>query len=268
MLTPINTRVAPGAEHGFTLIETLIAMLTGFVVTGALFAILQISTTQSSRIADVAQATQLGRTTMTHILDETHSACLSSGFTPVQEKSNEERLIFVNGYSKEAEVPSVGTTATGVRKDEIVWSKSAQTLTDFTYLSTGTAVKEEKEEYTFSATPTPSSGVRIGEHITENQVENAKKEKEAVPIFKYYAYATTPSTSPTAPSSTLNEKEPLEGTLSKEAAESVASVLVTFKTAPRNGKTELGRDPVMSTQATFAFEAPNSETPISAAPCE
>jgi Tfp pilus assembly protein PilV len=253
------------ANSGFTLMETLIAMLTGFVVTGALFAILQVSTTQSSRIADVAQATQLGRTTMTRIVDETHSACLSEGFAPVQEKSNAERLIFVNGYSKEAEVPSVGTTSTGVRKDEIVWSKSAQTLTDFTYLSTGTKTKEEKEEYIFATTPTPTSGVLIGEHITQNS--------STTPIFQYYAYATESSTSPTAPSSTLNEKEPLTGAasaggLTKSEAETAASVLIAFKTAPRNGKTELGRDPVMSTQATFAFEAPNSETPISAAPCE
>jgi Tfp pilus assembly protein PilW len=247
-----------GTNSGFTLIETLIAMLTGFVVTGALFAILQISTTQSSRIADVAQATQFGRTAMTHIVDETHSACLSNGFAPVQENSNGERLIFVDGYSKEAEVPSVGTTTTGVRKDEIVWNESAKTLTDFTYLSTGTTTKEEALEYTFSTTATPASGVRIGEHITKSGL---------TPIFQYYAYATTPSTIPTAPSSTLNETD-LTGTLTKATAETVASVLITFRTAPRNGKTELGRDPVMSTQATFAFEAPPSETPITAAPCE
>lgn len=264
MLMFIDIRRFSGAEGGFTLIETLIAMLTGFVVTGALFAILQISTTQSSRIADVAQATQLGRTTMTHIVDETHSACLSNTFAPVQENSNGERLIFVNGYSKEAEVPSVGTTTTGVRKDEIVWNESAKTLTDFTYLSTGTTTKEETPEYTFSTTATPASGVRIGEHIT--------KSSGTTPIFKYYAYATTPSTSPTAPSSTLNEVT-LKGAtetkgLTSAEAETVASVLITFKTAPRDGKTELGRDPVMSTQATFAFEAPPSETPIVAAPCE
>jgi Tfp pilus assembly protein PilW len=263
MLTPIPILRPAGADGGFTLIETLVAMLTGFVVTGALFAILQISTTQSSRIADVAQATQLGRSTMTHIIDETHSACLSAGFTPVQEKSNGERLIFVNGYSKEAEVPSVGTTSTGVRKDEIAWNKSTQTLTDATYLSTGTKTKEEKEEYTWPEKP--NYEVRIGEHITQ--------QSSTTPIFQYYAYATTPNTSPTAPSSTLNEEKTLKGAestsgLTKSEAETAASVLITFKTAPRNGKTELGRDPVMSTQATFAFEAPNSETPISAAPCE
>jgi Tfp pilus assembly protein PilW len=248
-------------NSGFTLIETLIAMLTGFVVTGALFTILQISTTQSSRIADVAQATQLGRTTMTHIVDETHSACLSEGFTPVKEKSNGERLIFVNGYSKEAEVPSVGTAATGVRKDEIVWNKSTQTLTDATYLSTGMTTVEEKEEYTWPSKP--NYEVRIGEHITESA---------GTPVFQYYRYSTTPSTSPTAPSSTLEETTRpganTAGGLSSAEAQEVASVLITFKTAPRDGKTELSRDPVMSTQATFAFEAPNSETPISAAPCE
>jgi len=233
VLTSLKFLSVRGDDHGFTLIETLIAMLTGFVVTGALFAILQISTTQSSRIADVAQATQLGRTTMTHILDETHSACLSAGFTPVQEGSTASKLVFVDGYT--------------------------QTLTDFTYLSTGTTTTEEKEVYTFSTTPTPASGVRIGEHITKSGT---------TPIFQYYAYATTSSTSPTAPSSTLNETTPLTVPLTKATAATAASLLITFKTAPRDGKTELGRDPVMSTQATFAFEAPNSETPISAAPCE
>jgi Tfp pilus assembly protein PilW len=261
MLTPFTLISAWRDARGFTLMETLIAMLTGFVVTGALFAILQVSTTQSSRISDVAQATQFGRTAMTHIVDETHSACLSSGFTPVQAESTATKLIFVNGYGEKAEVPSVGTTATGVRKDEILWSESAQTLTDATYLSTGTTSKEEKEVYTWPAKP--NYEVRIGEHITKSGT---------TPIFQYYAYSTKPSTSPTAPSSTLEETtlvgaKEAKGLSSTEAPE-VASVLISFKAAPRDGKTELGRAVSLSTQATFAFEAPNSETPISAAPCE
>ena len=127
---------------------------------------------------------------------------------------------------------------------------------------TSTARKsKKKEEYIWPEKP--NYEVPIGEHITQSGT---------TPIFQYYAYATQSSTSPTAPSSTLEEKtlagaEKTEG-LTKPEAETVASVLVTFKTAPRDGKIELGRDPVMSTQSTFAFEAPNSETPISAAPCE
>jgi Tfp pilus assembly protein PilV len=268
MLRPRSLGRASRDEAGFTLIETLVAMVTGVIITGALFAILEVSVHQSSRLSDYAQATQLSRTTMTHIVDELHSACLSPNATPIITGSNESKLIFETGYSEKTEVPSAATATTGARKDEIIWDETKKTLTDYTYLSTGGSWPS----YTYSASATPVGGVRIGEKITRSEVENAKKEKEKVPIFKYYAYATTPSTSAVAPSSTLNETT-LAGAatvpgLTSTEAEKVASVLISFRTAPNSGSEKLGRAADLSTQVTLAFSAPSSEATIVAAPCE
>jgi type II secretory pathway pseudopilin PulG len=259
MLTLVHLRRSAGAEGGFTLIETLVAMVTGLVITGALFAVLEVSLHQSARLSDVAQATQLGRTAMTHVVDELHSACLSSGFTPVREKSTENKLIFVNAYSKEAEISSA-------RKDEIVWEKESGTLTDYTYPSVGGT----SPEFKWAEKPSPEKGVRIGEHISKAELTNEKKEKETPPIFQYYAYTTKPSTSPTAPSSTLKEQTLAGAKTGLTAAEAatVASVVISFKAAPSDGRTELGRGTSLTNQMTFAFEAPSSESPIEAAPCE
>ena len=100
-------------ERGFTLMETLVAMVTGIIVTGALFAILEFSVHQTSRISQVAQASQVSRTAMTRIVDELHSACLSTGFAPVQETSTPSKLVVQNGYSEQAEVPGVYTSKGG-----------------------------------------------------------------------------------------------------------------------------------------------------------
>lgn len=274
--------LVPGAltsirsERGFTLIEVLVAMVTGVIVTGALFAILEVSMRQSTRVSDVAQATQLGRTAMNHIVDELHSACISEKFAPVQEssgeaKAGEPKLVFITGYSEAAEVPSVGTTTNGVREDEIIWSESAQTLTDKTYLATA---EPKSGVFTFSATPSPKNGVRLAEHVKQTEVVEGGKTKK-LPIFQYYEYGSTATSSATTGLSTLEPLHNEKGELLKSGeklgagpAAEVASVLVNFTIAPVDNVATLGRAAELSSQNTFTFSAPNSENPLKTVPCE
>ncbi len=240
-----------GDESGFTLIELLVAMVTGIIVTGALFAILEVSMHQTARVTDVTQANQLGRSTMTHIVDELHSACIAAEHPPIMEKSEGSKLIFQDAYSEKAEIPSA-------HKDEITWTPGTGTMVDKTYLSTGGSWPN----FTFPATATPSAGVIIGEHIS--QTENAKK--EPVPIFQYFAYTTKSSTSPTAPSTTLSETPLTVPFTNEEAAHKAASVLISFKAAPTSNVTSRAIE--LSNQVTFAFSAPAAESPVEGAPCE
>jgi Tfp pilus assembly protein PilW len=253
-------RVARG-ERGFTLIETLVAMVTGLIVTGALFAILEVSLQQTARLTDVAQASQLGRTTLTRLVDELHSACLAPEFKPVQEGSTAKELIVVDAYSENAEI----TTA---REDKIVWNETTKTLTDYARSSSSESVWPN---FKFTAA-FPSTGTVIGEDVA--QTENSKK--EVLPIFAYYSYAEKASTSPTAALSTLNEAEPLTGTLTKEKAEAekAAAVNINFTTAPTGGAGEGSKavqadaSAPFTSQVTFAFSAPSSEATIADAPCK
>jgi len=248
-------------EQGFTLIEALVATLTGIVIVLVLFTILEVSVRQSTKLADRAEATQAARVAMNHIVDELHSACISQGFAPVRKESGENKLILVNGYSSTAEIPSVGTASAGVRKDEILYSSGAQTLTDYTYYATGTT----NGEYTFAASATPSSGVRIGEHITAMQQGG-----EAVPIFKYYAYASSPSKLGSGPSSDLNETTLAASgaTLEASAAESVGAVAVSFEAGPFDNKGTHGVRAPQTSLVTLGFEVPGDETSTKDEPCE
>ena len=82
MTQPPTLRAPRGARRrlsdtsGVTLIEALVALTTGTVLMLALFAILDFSTTQTSRTTDLVQATQLGRNARSHIIDELRSACV------------------------------------------------------------------------------------------------------------------------------------------------------------------------------------------------
>jgi Tfp pilus assembly protein PilW len=259
MLSYANIRRVARDARGFTLIETLVAMVSGLVVLGAAFAILEISLHQSSRIADVAQATQLGRTAMTRIVDELRSSCLAPTFAPLQEGSAESKLIFIDAFSEKSEIgtASAEKEGHGAYKHEIVWSEAAHTLTDTVRPSTGGS----SPKFTWGE-PT---NVLIGKEITKTG---------STPIFKYYAYAVKPATGTSEASSTLEEKTPLTVPLTATAAAQAASVLISFNTAPERGLTKAegtakaGRSVDFASQVTLAFSAPGTEAKIEQGPCE
>ena len=189
--------------HGFTLIETLVAMISGVVVTGAAFTIFIVALHQTSRVTDSVQATQLGRTAMTHVVDELHSACIARAFKPVQATSGEKELIFENAYSKEAVIPKA-------YEHQIVWNEATGTLTDFVYES---KVESGSEWPNFkfpaldyssatheAANAEPKKGVLLASNVT--------KTSGATPIFQYYEYGEEYTSSSSTPLSTLTKMTP------------------------------------------------------------
>ena len=245
--------------RGFTLIEVLVAMVTGVIVTGALFAILEVSTRQAARVSEVAQATQVGRTAMTHVVDELHSACLSAGFTPVKSGTTATKLVFVNGYFPEHASEVKEPEYTFVNKNVIEYVPAKGRLTDVTSKATGEPVSGE---YPWKETNSSTLAENISHAVIEGKEE---------PIFKYYAYKATPTTNTSEAASTLKELTP-------EAAEktpaSVAAVGIAFRTAPYrkearlSSTAELGTSADQTTLTIFALGAPNSEAKIEAGPCE
>jgi Tfp pilus assembly protein PilW len=251
-VTPARAR----DEHGFTLVEMVVAMATGIIVSLALFAILDFSVRQSGRLNDLAQATQLGRGAMTKMVDELHSACLSPGFTPVQEKSSATSLRFINANSPEAVISKTSAYQHNIEWKEEAGGKGAGVLTDYKYA----ANSGELPTFTFSSTASPTGGTRIGEKIAKTG---------STPIFQYYEYSLTNSGASETPEGTLAPVSPPTTGFTAEEAKKVAAVLISFNTAPADkGSTAKDTNVDLSNQVTFAFSVPQSETKVVDTPCQ
>jgi hypothetical protein len=198
---------------------------------------------QSTRLSDVIEATQLGRTTMTHVVDELHSACIAPNFEPIQEKSKGNELLFVTAYGKEAQLA-------GAEMHKIVWSGENGTLIDYSVASTGSW-----PEFAFGAFP--AKGTTIGQHV-----------------FQYYKYGTEATSSKTSGLSTLEalRKTPSETEtipLTAIEAEGTSAVLVSFREAPFNNNTNLSRSAEFSNQVTLSFSVPGASSTVKVeSPCE
>jgi type II secretory pathway pseudopilin PulG len=195
-------------EHGFTLVEMLVAMVTGMVVILATLSILDISIGQSSRIAERVDADQRGRLAMEKILLELHSSCVSYGTDVVAPGSKDTVITFASQTGAEAYF-------TQMVKHEITFNAAAGTLTDAAYVSNNVLrAGETTSAWMYPNVPTSTTTLLTG-------VSQTKEGEATIPVFRYYKYeggnlSTTPLGIP----------------LNKEAAEETAEVTVTFTAAP------------------------------------
>lgn len=255
-VTPSSAGRLARDEDGFTLVELLVAIMCGVVVTFALFAILEVSLRQSVRITDRVQATQLGRTAMTKVVDQLHSACLAREFAPIQAKSGEKELRFITGFSEKSviEYPEVF-------EHRIIWSGTypgGGKLIDKTFKATGGTWPNK---FTWESTATPASGVIIGENIYQ--------QSSTLPIFQYYKYATTASAGGVeTPSGALAPETPPPEGFSATGAKALAGVRMSFSAAPTDNNTAAGRPALFSSLVTLAFASPSSESTITDGPCQ
>ena len=239
-----------GSEEGFTLIEMMVALVTGLVVTAAAFLLLQVTSEQTSRARDYVQASQLGRSAMTSIIDDLNSACVSENTVPVSSKSTTESIVFVTAFSKKTEVqPSE------VQQHTIYWEKTAgETGTIYDTKALGES-KNEAGEWVFKAAAKP-----VAIDANTQRVKNAKSgEKE---IFRYYKYAEKTSEGGEEGLSALTPIALKSGQKLEAEAKNVAAVTVSFRSLPSDNSEKIGRDVDLSDQATFAFSAGFTEPTV------
>jgi prepilin-type N-terminal cleavage/methylation domain-containing protein len=235
-------------ERGFSLMEVLVAMVAGLVVTGALFAILEVSLKQNSRLTDRVESAQVGNATMAKVIDPLRSGCISRQATPVLEGSTPSKLIYTTAFSE-----STTPAPAQVFKETVEYSATTHKLNALTQAATAGAWPN------YSGWETPGKKSVLGENIYVPSGEPG--------IFRYFKYGTNSSSSTTTSVSAL-EALTTTGALSEEEAKKVAGVEVGFEALPSNLDTRLNRASTFNDQVTFALASPNSEATIQAAPCE
>ncbi len=266
MLIGADMPAALRSERGFTLIEMLVAMVTGLVVTGALLGILEFSLRQETRISDRVQADRTGRASVEHVLEELRSGCVGAS-TPIQPPTgkpasplaatNASNLWFITAYGtktsgasalNEGYLHDINWSATGTSNTGV----QLGTITDYEFKSEGG--EPPASEWKFPSSLTTSAATR---HVLATNVTPA-----AGGPFTYYHYNVT--------SSGTTEGELIQyGTselpLSEAGSEKVAQVTVGYQQAPESGDTRPGHTTSFSSSVSLRFSP--TEATAEGLPC-
>jgi prepilin-type N-terminal cleavage/methylation domain-containing protein len=233
-------------QQAFSLIELLVAMLIGLVVSLAAFAMLEFTTTDVSRITARAHVDQTGRVALQKIMLGLHSACVALEVNPIIEGSNGEKIKFISESGPQA-------AFTTVNEHEIVYNSSKYTLTEQTFPSTGS---ETGGNYPFSTTASSTTTLLTG-----------VKQTGSTPIFQYYRYYkegdTIPESHTELPYGELNPNPISTLPLSKTEAENVAQTTVSFTLDPEGHESIIakGDQPIALEDSAVFRLAPASTSP-------
>ncbi len=221
-------------ERGFTLVEMLVTLVTGIVVVLATLSVLDISVSQSSRIAERVDADQQARLAMEKVMLELHSSCTAYEATPIGEKSTAEKLEVVSQPSSKAYL-------TRVTKHVITYNEATHTLTDASFNSTNT-LEQLNTPWKFSEVASSTQTLLTG--VYKSVIKEGEVVKEIVPIFRYYKYV----------GGGLSGTPMAASPLGKENAENTSEVTVSFTTAPTSGRISGDRTVDLSNSAVLRYD--------------
>lgn len=250
-------------ERGLTLIELLVAMSLGIIVSGIAFSLLNFTTADVTRISERVHVDQTARVALEKLMLALHSSCLSAKSDPIKSGSKPEKLRFISETSAANEHGEPSAALPTIRLHEIVYTeasgKTEGTLTEKSWPSTGVP-----PSYVFNEKETPTKRTLLtGLQKTETT------SKEILPIFRYYRYYREGDAK--AVLGELNPS-PISGTLSESEAPSVAKVSVSFTAVPEGKENKVntslgGGRPVALEDSAILRLSPSSEESSSNLPC-
>jgi prepilin-type N-terminal cleavage/methylation domain-containing protein len=250
-------------ERGLTLIELLVAMSLGIIVSGVAFSLLNFTTADVTRISERVHVDQTARVALEKLMLALHSSCLTAKSDPIKPGSTAEKLRFISETSAENERGEPSAALPTIRLHEVVYTaasgKTEGTLTEKSWPSTGVP-----PSYVFNEKETPTKRTLItGVQKTENE------KKEAMPIFRYYRYYQESDAK-----AVLGElyPTPMPGELKEKEAVDTAKVNVSFTAVPEGKENKVntsfgGGRPVALEDSAILRLSPSSEESSSNLPC-
>jgi prepilin-type N-terminal cleavage/methylation domain-containing protein len=215
------------SERGFTLVELMIAMVLGLIVSTATLAIVISSVHLSSNYSDRVDATQEGREALARITQALNSSCVASDIAPILATSDANDVWF---YESLSDSPTI-------TPNEVEISYTGGQLVMNTYANTGGS---SPSTWTFSTTATQSvllpNAAQVG----------------STPIFQYFGYgsggalSTTPYT--------------LSSTLGSTNAATTAEIQINFQAIPTDKWTANGRPASFSDAVVLRLSPASSAT--------
>jgi hypothetical protein len=220
------------SERGLTLIELMVALVLGIIVSAATLAIVITSVHLTSNYDDRVDATQQGRDAMLKITQALNSSCVAASVAPILAASDNSDLWF---YSALSDSPTITPN-----KVEISLTGGSLVMNTYAYVS-GSA-----PNWVFASTPTAFTLVVNAQAIG------------STPVFQYYGYSSGGALSSTPYTITTN--------LGSNAA-TTDEVAINFQTNPTDNWTVLGRAANFSDAVVLRLASASGATGAANLPC-
>lgn len=269
------------AERGFTLIEMLVALSAGMIVTTAMGAIVVTSVHFGSSTTDRIDSNQQGRVAMEKITQALDSACVASTAAPVISNgatgpvgnpavSDGTHIWFYTAIPPSSVIGSTGSPSGVIGSTGNPAVSDAATINPYMveiYLSNG-ALMETAYPWAGGSAPAPAntspwyfnwatpSSFTLLPHV----VQTVNSSGATVPIFQYYGYTSPVGTLSTTPYTT-------SPTLGATDATTTAEVTISFRALPTDNWNALNRGSDITDSVVLRLTPASSQANATNAPC-